>query len=199
MTIEIRSWIANASPGPRTWAWPFGQGLEQEVADLVGEVEPDGRTGDDGEDDPEEPVAQLAEVVDERHDRLIGHRSPGAAGGGRTVTPGGLAEGVGVGHQGRATPTLVRARGAARSGRRARSAGRPRPGGFRRGSGEVSTLTESFRSDEALRNSRMLLPIEAPTSGSLPGPRISSAITRMMMSSRVLIGMSGDPFVAGGG
>jgi hypothetical protein len=34
------------------------------------------------------------------------------------------------------------------------------------GSGEVSTFTESLRSDDALRNSRMLLPSADPTSGS---------------------------------
>ena len=52
------------------------------------------------------------------------------------------------------------------------------------GSGEVSILAASCTSDEALRNSRMLRPSAAPTSGSLPGPRMSSAITRMMTSSR---------------
>src|SRR5690349_5375515 len=51
------------------------------------------------------------------------------------------------------------------------------------GSGDVSTETASVTSDEALRNSRMLLPSAAPTSGSLPGPRIRSAMTRMMTSS----------------
>ena len=65
--------------------------------------------------------------------------------------------------------------------------GDDRGGGWRgaAGSGEVSTstLTESWRSVEALRNSLMLLPSDAPTSGSLPGPRIRRAITRMMMSS----------------
>ena len=45
-------------------------------------------------------------------------------------------------------------------------------------------LTASWTSDDALRNSRMLLPSAAPTSGSLPGPRMRSAITRMMTSSR---------------
>ena len=38
------------------------------------------------------------------------------------------------------------------------------------GSGEVSTRAASVMSDDALRNSRMLLPSAAPTSGSLPGP-----------------------------
>ena len=49
--------------------------------------------------------------------------------------------------------------------------------------GEVSTLTASWTSEDAFRNSRMLLPSAAPTSGSLPGPRIKSAMTRMMTSS----------------
>src|SRR5437762_753161 len=46
------------------------------------------------------------------------------------------------------------------------------------GKGVVSTLTltASWTSADALRNSRMLLPSAEPTSGSLPGPRISSAI-----------------------
>ena len=59
-------------------------------------------------------------------------------------------------------------------------------GGGAGGSGDASTLTltASWTSDDALRNSRMLLPSDAPTSGSLPGPRMSSAITRMMTSSR---------------
>src|SRR3954466_2134033 len=59
-------------------------------------------------------------------------------------------------------------------------------GGGAAGSGDVSvsTLTDSWTSDDALRNSLMLLPSEAPTSGSLPGPRMRSAITRMMTSSR---------------
>src|SRR4029079_4954212 len=68
------------------------------------------------------------------------------------------------------------------------------------GRGDVSTLTltESLRSDDAFRNSRMLLPIDAPTSGSLPGPRISNAMTRMMMSSGApMLGMS-DLSVQGG-
>ena len=54
------------------------------------------------------------------------------------------------------------------------------------GIGVVSTLTltASWTSDDALRNSLMLLPSDAPTSGSLPGPRMRSAITRMMTSSR---------------
>ena len=54
------------------------------------------------------------------------------------------------------------------------------------GSGDVSTLrvTASWTSDDALRNSLMLFPSAAPTSGSLPGPRMRSAITRMMTSSR---------------
>src|SRR5258708_38298193 len=53
------------------------------------------------------------------------------------------------------------------------------------GSGDVSTLTvaDSWMSDDALRNSRMLLPRDAPTSGSFPGPRMMRAITRMMTSS----------------
>ena len=70
------------------------------------------------------------------------------------------------------------------------------------GSGEVSTLTltESLRSDDAFRNSRLILPIDAQTSGCLPGPRISNEMTRMMMSSGApMFGMSADPFVAGGG
>ena len=28
-TIEIRSWMANASPGPRTWAVPPGSGASR--------------------------------------------------------------------------------------------------------------------------------------------------------------------------
>ena len=73
------------------------------------------------------------------------------------------------------------------------------------GSGDVSTftLTDSERSVEALRNSRMLLPSDAPTSGSLPGPRIRRAITRMMMSSgapifgiTVLLSMTVRAFVS---
>ena len=47
----------------------------------------------------------------------------------------------------------------------------------------MSTLVASWTSVAALRNSRMLLPSEAPTSGSLPGPRMSRAMTRMMISS----------------
>ena len=49
------------------------------------------------------------------------------------------------------------------------------------GVGETSSLVASWTSEDALRNSRRLFPIDAPTSGSLPGPRMSSAITRMMI------------------
>ncbi len=58
-----------------------------------------------------------------------------------------------------------------------------------RRSGDVSILTDSWMSVEALRNSRIVLPSDAPTSGSLPGPRMSRAITRMMISSGAPIGM----------
>lgn len=51
------------------------------------------------------------------------------------------------------------------------------------GCGAVSTRVASVRSDDALRNSRMLLPSAAPTSGKRPGPMITRAITRMMISS----------------
>src|SRR5207249_4704473 len=49
--------------------------------------------------------------------------------------------------------------------------------------GAGSSDVASWTSDAALRNSRMLLPSAAPTSGSLPGPRTRSAITRTMISS----------------
>ena len=51
------------------------------------------------------------------------------------------------------------------------------------GSGLVSTRAASVMSVDALRNSRMLLPRAAPTSGRRPGPITTSAITRMRMSS----------------
>src|SRR5262249_56279207 len=47
----------------------------------------------------------------------------------------------------------------------------------------VSSFVESVTSLAALRNSRMLLPSDAPTSGSLPGPTTMSAMIRTMMSS----------------
>ncbi len=47
----------------------------------------------------------------------------------------------------------------------------------------ASRLVDSFTSVAALRNSRMLLPSDAPTSGSLPGPTTMSAMIRTMMSS----------------
>ena len=46
-----------------------------------------------------------------------------------------------------------------------------------------SIRVASAMSDEALRNSRMLLPRAAPTSGKRPGPMITSAMIRMTMSS----------------
>ena len=49
-------------------------GVEQEVADRHREVEADDRADGDREDRPEQPRAQLAEVVDERHDRLVAGR-----------------------------------------------------------------------------------------------------------------------------
>jgi hypothetical protein len=59
------------------------------------------------------------------------------------------------------------------------------------GSGEVSTRAESEMSDDAFRNSRMLFPRAAPTSGSRPGPMITKAMTRMTMSSNgPMFGMS---------
>ena len=71
-------------------------------------------------------------------------------------------------------------RGRRRAARPARPAARP-------GSGEAprraSTWAASVMSEEALRNSRMLLPSAAPTSGSLPGPMTIKAMIRMMISS----------------
>ncbi len=49
--------------------------------------------------------------------------------------------------------------------------------------GAVSRLVDSLTSVAALRNSLMLLPSAAPTSGSLPGPTTMSAMIRTMMSS----------------
>ena len=48
--------------------------------------------------------------------------------------------------------------------------------------GDVIATAET--SVEAFRNSRMLLPTADATSGSLPGPRISSAMTRMTIHSK---------------
>ncbi len=224
MTTAIRSWMAKPSPGPRTCACPFGRGSSRKLRIGGRDVEPD--RGPDGDDDdaPDEPVAQLAEVVDQRHDRSLGHagtarRRDGVS---RDDAGGRFAKGVGVGHQGRGAPDLVRvgsrlARGGGRSLGRGRGRSRGRDRGDRRNGRFDSRrrdgsrrgrrrgrqrrcvdvdLTESLRSDDALRNSRMLLPMDAPTSGSLPGPRISNAMTRMMMSSGApMFGMSADPFV----
>ena len=96
------------------------------------------------------------------------------------------AEAVSVGSDGSAGAAAGSAAGAgaAATGRRGRRRGAGAAGAG--GIGDVSTLTltASWTSDDALRNSLMLLPSEAPTSGSLPGPRMRSAITRMMTSSR---------------
>ncbi len=44
----------------------------------------------------------------------------------------------------------------------------------------VALLNSSRVSVDALRNSRIALPIPAPTSGSLPGPQMIRTITRTM-------------------
>ena len=229
ITIEILIWMTNASPIPRTWSGRVAERQDQEVADRHRDEVADDRADADRDERLEQARPQLAEMVDERHDRLVAGRGRGRGDRGgilprRDAGDARLEQGVGVGHDrvagrraswrrwwssrtrapmGRWVPIRARrparrpaagATGAAGAAGATGAAGAVATGPRRRGaaatgaaagSGEVSTstLTDSWRSVEALRNSWMLLPSDAPTSGSLPGPRISSAITRMMMSS----------------
>ena len=82
-TIEILIWMTNASPMPRTWTLSPGSGSIRKLTDRLREVEADGRADGDREDRPEQPGPQLAEMVDERHDRLVAGR-----GGRRRRVPG---------------------------------------------------------------------------------------------------------------
>ena len=189
-------------------------------------------TDRDRQDRAEQPGPELAEVVDERHDRLVaGPRRPAGCWigcRGKTADTR-LEQGVGIGHGrgargglagdrrgvgrgrggGRAGSPVARQRAACRraaatgatgsggapatgatgaTGRRhRRRRGRRRRGGRlgRRQRRRVDVDRRLLPGDpiEAFRNSRMLLPSDGPTSGSLPGPRMRSAITRMMTSS----------------
>ena len=118
-----------------------GQRGDEEVADLLREVEPDGTTRGDREEAAEQARPQLAEMVEQRHHRLVagcgGRR--GRFRRQRDAGQPGFAQCVGVGHAvlRRVTPGLVRAgcRFAGRHGRR-RCGGIDRGrGGDRRGDG----------------------------------------------------------------
>ena len=141
MTSAIRSVIANASPGPRVWTVgsPSGQRGDEEVADLLREVEPDGTTRGDCEEGtgtgasaarqdgravaspPRRPVRRQAGTVQASRGRRGQPR---------------FAQSVGVGHAvlRRVTPGLVRA------GRR--FAGRPQASG---GAGASTVVAAAAR------------------------------------------------------
>ena len=57
-----------------------GSGASRKFADRRREVEADDRADGDGQDRAEEPRPQLAEVVDERHDRVVGRARVGPGG-----------------------------------------------------------------------------------------------------------------------
>ena len=150
-------------------------------------------------------VAQLTEVVDEGHDRPVagGHR--GRFGRDRQTRCAGVDQRVSVGHQRRASTGSVRARCrlAARRGRSLDRRGGDRGlgcGGGRCGHGRSDRFGRGGRCAGGQRGhvdlGRVLdvrgrlaeladrsCRATEPTSGSLPGPRMRSAMTRMMMSS----------------
>ena len=154
-------------------------------------------------------VAQLAEVVDEGHDRrrrgCAGRRRGTGARAASTQDAASHRAGVGARTSWCAGRGLVQPGGAARlrrSGRRAGPRGRRRGGrldvglpvgpGRRRGRGLRRRPPASARCRSSPTPGCPTRPCgtrgcscrgREPTSGSLPGPRISSAITRMMMSS----------------
>ena len=231
MTNAICSRIANASPSPSEDERLVAGGSRRQRGS---------RRSGRSTAEPERPLptaiaridlnsraAELAEVVDQRHDRRVvgghGRRGPGdgeVAVDGRpwrrrrravrrrqpwaAETRGlvGVRRRYGV----RAAPTRRLGVGGVRGREPARRRLRPRAsatgvtgptgasggtastarrlrGRLARAAARCRCLTASWMSVEALRNSRMLLPSDAPTSGSLPGPRMSRAITRMMISS----------------
>ena len=102
-TSAILTWMTNASPTPRTWRSTSPSGAWRKQPDLVGDSEADDGPERDRDDRPEEALAQLAEMVDERHDRVVSGRGGGRRGQAR-VRCGGtsgdarLEQGVGVGH-----------------------------------------------------------------------------------------------------
>ena len=204
-TIEILTLMTNASPRPvKNSGSSVGMASASTLMIASDAQEADDREDGDRQDRPEQPGAQLPEVVDERHHRLVAGR------GGRrwerlrvgrhgTSADTRLAQGVSVGH-GRVEGARlaggdrriggVRRAGGGGLGRIRRvgrgRVGRQRAGAWATGAGaaagaagaggvagigdvSTSTLTASWTSDDALRNSLMLLPSEAPTSGSSAG------------------------------
>ena len=71
MTIAILTWMKNASPTPRTCSGMVPEWRLKEDANGRREVEADRRPQHDRDDRPEDPGPQLAEVIDERHDRPV--------------------------------------------------------------------------------------------------------------------------------
>ena len=238
MTIEMRSWMANASPGPRTWTSrgpPVGRRhqVDRGISDVLGErrttrwpsptaiariarnrrVRSSPRWSTSVMTLASSGAAGAAwprgapGVTGSRMRVGVGHRvspcEPSVGGGGGLARRRGRGRGIGARRRRpRLRPGWPSQRRRHRHRERPAPPRRPRPRprrgrsrGGRAGSravGEMSTLVASWTSDEALRNSRRLLPIDAPTSGSLPGPRMRRAITRMMMSSGApMFGMSG--------
>ena len=111
MTNAIFSRIANASPRPgKEERLVAGDRRCEDRDGLIADGEPEGPGDRDGEQRLEQPPAELAEVVDERHDpRVVGGRGRTGTRCGRLArrAPGGadVTQCVGVSHglPGRAT------------------------------------------------------------------------------------------------
>ena len=74
-TSAILTWMKNASPTPRTWSGIAAEGPLEELADVASRSRSRWSSAiATAMIDRKMPGAQLAEVVDERHDRLVAGR-----------------------------------------------------------------------------------------------------------------------------